>query len=37
MAEHAFDMQSVEVLQAVLNNLKTIPTATVYNAVCFYG
>ena len=37
MAEHTFDMQPVEVPPAVLSGLKTIPTATVYNAVRYYG
>ncbi|MCH2660109.1 hypothetical protein MK163_06670, partial [bacterium] len=37
MAEHTFDMQPVEVPPAVLSGLKTIPTATVYNAVRYSG
>lgn len=35
--ETAFDMNPVEVPQDVLDGLKTIPTATVYNAVRHFG
>lgn len=33
----SFDMQPVEVAQEVLDGLKSIPTATVYNAVRYFG
>lgn len=35
--EKSFSMQPVEVPQDVLDGLKTIPTATVYNAVRYFG
>ena len=35
--EHSFDMRPVEVPQETLDGLKTIPTATVYNAVRAFG
>jgi 5-oxopent-3-ene-1,2,5-tricarboxylate decarboxylase / 2-hydroxyhepta-2,4-diene-1,7-dioate isomerase len=35
--EPSFDMRSVEVSQEILDGLKTIPTATVYNAVRYFG
>ncbi len=35
--EKSFAMQSVVVTQDVLDGLKTIPTATVYNAVRYFG
>ena len=35
--EQSFDMSPVEVPQEILNGLKIIPTATVYNAVRHFG
>ena len=35
--EQSFDMSPVEVPQEILDGLKIIPTATVYNAVRHFG
>ena len=35
--KNAVDMKAVEVSQEILDRLKTIPTATVYNAVRYFG
>jgi regulator of RNase E activity RraA len=35
--EHSFDMKPVHVPQEILDGLKKLPTATVYNAVRYFG